>query len=329
MKILVVGLGSMGKRRIRNLFANNQNDICGIDVRADRREEAASKYQIPTYESIEEATQLHSFDALVISVPPDKHMHYVDFALHHEMHCFIEASVVDEQMQDVLQQNRDHRVKICPSCTLRFHPAIKAIHKLIQEEKIGKISNFSYHSGQYLPDWHPWESITEFYVSNPATGGGREIVPFELTWLNWVFGDIAAVKGFYNKTIALPAAIDDTYVAAIQYQSGVLGTLVVDVVSRCAVRRLVINGEKGQITWDWNDKYIVWYDAQSARSIQIGNPAGKAAEGYHANIVEEMYIEEIEAFLQAISGKGDFPNSLEEDYKLLQYLYELERSDVK
>ena len=42
-------------------------------------------------------------------------------------------------------------------------------------------SGFVYHSGQYLPDWHPWESYKDFYVSNPATGARREIVPFELS----------------------------------------------------------------------------------------------------------------------------------------------------
>jgi threonine dehydrogenase-like Zn-dependent dehydrogenase len=41
---LVVGLGSMGKRRIRNLKSLGYNDIVGFDKRADRRQEAKKLY---------------------------------------------------------------------------------------------------------------------------------------------------------------------------------------------------------------------------------------------------------------------------------------------
>ena len=40
MKFLVVGLGSMGKRRVRNLIALGFKDsVSGFDIREDRREE--------------------------------------------------------------------------------------------------------------------------------------------------------------------------------------------------------------------------------------------------------------------------------------------------
>jgi 3-hydroxyisobutyrate dehydrogenase-like beta-hydroxyacid dehydrogenase len=40
MKALVVGLGSMGKRRVLNLIALGVKEIHGFDLRADRRQEA-------------------------------------------------------------------------------------------------------------------------------------------------------------------------------------------------------------------------------------------------------------------------------------------------
>ena len=39
LKIIVVGLGSMGKRRIRNLLKLGYCDIIGFDPRDDRRKE--------------------------------------------------------------------------------------------------------------------------------------------------------------------------------------------------------------------------------------------------------------------------------------------------
>jgi|GEM_PF-5712643 len=44
--ILVIGLGSMGKRRIRNLQFIGYKSIAGFDPREDRRAEANEKYQM-------------------------------------------------------------------------------------------------------------------------------------------------------------------------------------------------------------------------------------------------------------------------------------------
>lgn len=43
MNFLVVGLGSMGKRRIRNLQYLKAGEIIGFDLREDRCQEARKK----------------------------------------------------------------------------------------------------------------------------------------------------------------------------------------------------------------------------------------------------------------------------------------------
>ena len=48
MKVLQIGLGSMGKRRVRNMAALGETDVIGFDLREDRRAEAAEKYGITT-----------------------------------------------------------------------------------------------------------------------------------------------------------------------------------------------------------------------------------------------------------------------------------------
>ena len=49
MKFLIIGLGSMGKRRVRNLQALGFADIAGFDTRDDRCAEVKVKYKIPIY----------------------------------------------------------------------------------------------------------------------------------------------------------------------------------------------------------------------------------------------------------------------------------------
>ena len=47
MKFLIIGLGSMGKRRIRNLQYLGYSKIFGFDLNEDRRQEAVNKYGPP------------------------------------------------------------------------------------------------------------------------------------------------------------------------------------------------------------------------------------------------------------------------------------------
>ena len=85
MKFLIIGLGSMGKRRIRNLKKIGQNKITGFDVRKDRRDEARRKYQIETYEDVEEAINQKP-NLIIISTPPDLHLKYVKIAIKIKFH---------------------------------------------------------------------------------------------------------------------------------------------------------------------------------------------------------------------------------------------------
>ena len=253
MKFLVIGLGSMGKRRIRCFKALNCNEICGFDLKSQRCKEVEEKYNIKTYVDIDLALKEFKPDAFIISVPPHKHHIYMMLAIENQIDFFVEASVVDDDMEIIKENIKNSNIIAAPSATLCFHPAIKIIANLVKKNELGEISNILLHSGQYLPDWHNYESVSDYYVSNPATGGGREIVPFELTWITQIFGFPKRVCGNYRKTINIKGAesIDDTYNCLLDYDD-YLAVITVDVVSRHATRRLMINGDKKQLIWDWD-----------------------------------------------------------------------------
>ena len=75
MKFLIVGLGSMGKRRIRNLQYLKAGKIIGFDTREDRAKDAEEKYNIQAFTDFEEAMGQNP-DAVIISTPPDLHVKY-------------------------------------------------------------------------------------------------------------------------------------------------------------------------------------------------------------------------------------------------------------
>lgn len=328
MKFLVIGLGSMGKRRIRCLQALGYKEICGFDVRQDRREECKALYQIHTYDNIENALKEVKPSALIISVPPDVHHLYIKLAIKNKIHFFVEASVVDTDMDILKEEIAKVDIVAAPSATLLFHPAIKIVEDIVRNGVLGKISNIILHSGQYLPDWHTYEKVSEYYVSNPATGGGREIVPFELTWFTKIFGFPKRVCGTHRKTIEIEGAssIDDTYNGLLDYGTH-LASITVDVVSRHAARRLLINGDQKQLVWDWDEPCVKIYDPEKQRWDCMSYEMKQSASGYNANIGENMYIDEIKSFIEAVHENQSFVNTMDQDHRVLKLLYALEESD--
>ncbi len=325
MKALQIGLGSMGKRRIRNLLSHGITDITGFDMKEGRRKEAEEKYQITTIGEITDEI-LNGSDMFIVSTPPDKHIPYIELALKHKKPAFVEASVIKEGLEKVSSEAMMENVLIAPSCTFRFHQGIKTIKEIVTGGKYGKVCNFTYIMGQYLPDWHPWESIKDFYVGKKETSASREMVPFELTWLLDILGQPEEVFSFYGKTHDMGVDIDDTYNVNLKFK-GFLGTLIVDVVSRFATRSLFMNLEKAQIRWNWEDKTIKLYDAEKKEWEYFREPEGEAEAEYNRNIVEEMYIDEIGAFIDAVKGIKPFPNTLDEDIAILNILERAEQTN--
>ena len=322
MNVLILGLGSMGKRRIRCLRTLGCGSIVGYDLREDRREEAKEKYKIEVVSNID-SIAFDKTDAIIISTPPDKHNEYIKLAIEKKKPAFVEASIILEGLEELNNLAKKQGVFIAPSCTARFRPAIKDIKNIVTSGQYGKVTNFSYHSGQYLPDWHPWENVKDFFVSKKETGGCREIIPLELTWITDVIGFPESIIGFHGKTMDVGADIDDTYVISLDFGEA-YGNLIVDVTSRYATRSLILNMERGQILWRWDENVVKVYDAVSQKWVHYNYPQGQTSEGYNKNITEDMYIEETNSFINAVEGKGTFPNSLDEDIKVLKLLYKLE-----
>ena len=324
MRFLIVGLGSMGKRRIRNLLFLKADGVSGFDSRDDRRRESKKAYDIDTFDSFERAMDSGP-DALIISTPPDMHMKYALEAARQNIHFFTEASVLADGMDRLIEILRDKKIVAAPSCTMRFHPSVRKLKSLVETSEAGRPVAFTHHCGQYLPDWHPWEDYTKYYVARRETGGCREIVPFELIWLTWIFGEPEALSCFKDKLSNLKADIDDVYQILLRFRTKILGHMLIDVVSRVPYRSFRLLCEEGVITWEWGEAVKV-YSAASKTWKQHQEEKGTTVEGYADKIKEEPYIEEMRCFINAIEGKDRFPYTFEEDRKALEMLYSAERS---
>lgn len=323
MRFIVIGLGSMGKRRIRCLKSLGEMDIMGFDVRQDRCDEVKQKYGVKTSNSWDNVVK-ETADAWIISTPPDLHMHYAFIAVQKRIPFFIEANVCDEKLPELIDRLESRKLVGVPSCTMRYFEGPKVIKELIKAGDIGKPLIFTYHWGQYLPDWHPWENYKEFYVSKRETGACREIVPFVLGWLIDIFGNVHNISCIKGKLSDLDADIDDVYQIILKYENNMLGHLLVDVIARPAIHFIRINGTHGTIEWDHHDNYIRVFNTSENDWKDINLNEGFKETGYLYS--ENPYIDEIADFIGQIKGRRSYPYTFKDDKYVLNLLERAEKS---
>lgn len=311
VKFLIVGLGSMGRRRIRNLVALGEREIIGFDLRDDRRKAVLEQSNIRVCESFEDGMAAEP-DAVIVSTPPDQHTRYALAAARDAKHFFTEASVLDDGLEALEEESRRRGIVAAPSCTMRFHPAIRKAKGILDDGSVGRVLAFTHHFGEYLPRWHPWEDYRDFYVSRRSTGGCREIVTFELVWLTWLCGQVETISALTGKIGDLGVDIDDVYQIILRFKSGTLGHLQVDVLQRTGYRQSRFVCSEGVISWDWDARKLLVYTADGCWREYTDTFTQASVEGY--------YIDEMAAFLAAVRNEKAWPYTLAEDRRILGML---------
>ena len=323
LTFLQIGLGSMGKRRIRNLFFNSERNIIGFDILPERIKEAKTKYNIKVINDLNKLSS-KDYDVMIISVPPNKHGDYIRMALQNKKHFFVEHPTTDDGYQDIFK-NKNLDIVKAPSCTMCFYTPIKMMKNILEKGKIGKILAFQYHMSLYLPDWHSWEDFRQVYFSKKETGACREMLPFELIWINWLMNSkVTDISGIITKISDLDMDADDIILANLKYKNGILGNVIIDVISRKPFRTLRVLGSDGVLDWERLDSTIQLYNAKSKNTEIIPVPKGHLEAGCVNE--EEQYNDEIKAFLDAVYGRTPYPFTFEENLENLKTLYKLEKS---
>ncbi len=326
MTFLQIGLGSMGKRRIRNLLANKipAKNIYGFDLSEERRQETEELYDVKTFSNFKTAVKEVQPDAYIISTPPNLHAAYFLHAAKLNKHFFVEVATTDDGYKKLFLLLKKNTSVSAPSCNFRYYEPIQKMKQFLDAGKIGRIEAFAHHMGQYLPDWHPWEDYRKFYVSQAATSACREMVPFEMQWLQWLLGQkFTQAVGLFDKTSDLEMKTADTYAVALKTKNHIIGTLLVDVVSRVPFRTLRILGSEGVIEWDLTSRKIRLFEVKKKKWTTLAVRKGRKLKGY-AVTTEDMYEVEIKSFLDAIAGKEKYPYTFQEEYENLGLLRKIE-----
>ena len=325
MELLIVGLGSMGKRRARLAKGMDASiRISGVDFAPERRTEAEG-LGITAYESIPAAVASKKFDAALVCTAPLTHAKIISELLDAGLPVFTELNLVDDGYAENIAKAKAKGLPLFLSSTMLYRGETQYIKA--QVEQFAKPVNYIYHIGQYLPDWHPWENYKNFFVGDARTGGVREIFGIDLPWLLDTFGPVEHITVMKDKISNLEVEYDDSVFVTLRHKNGTKGMLAVDVVSPKAVRNFECFGEGLHLFWEGNPKALYRFDKEAGDKVAVDTYASFEHDSrYSDNIVENAYVDELANFFGVLAGTQQPRYSFEKDLETIGLIEKIEKA---
>lgn len=323
MNVCVVGLGSMGKRRIRNLRAISSDiEIIGVDSNEERRQFAKNEFGIQTSGDFSEAIKNYKFNEVIVSTGPLSHSKIIETALSNNCNVFSEINLVSDGYENNIKLAEENDKVLFLSSTQMYRKEISYIKKSVQQS--GNV-NYTYHVGQYLPTWHTWESYKDFFVNDERTNGCREIFAIELPWIIDTFGnvrDFSVVKG--NMT-TLDINYPDYYIVVLTHENGTRGTLNFNVASINPVRNLEIYGQDLFLQWMGTPDSLFSHNKETNKLEQVNMHYSLSSfSNKNTTILEDAYELELIEFFNVINNTAKPRYSFNKDMELLKIIDKFE-----
>ncbi len=324
--VIVVGLGSMGCRRIRLLKEIDASiQIGGIDTQQSRRDAAKAQYGIDVFSSIQEAVSALNPFAGIVCTSPLSHRAIILELLDFKMHVFTEINLISDGYDEMISKAKKAGVMLFLSSTFLYR---KDVQYIIRRAKQGPV-NYCIHTGQYLPDWHPWEDYQSFFVGNKRTNGCREIFAIDLPWILKAFGDVSEIHVSSGRLSKLNIDYPDNYIVNLVHKNGSKGVFFCDIVSRNGGRRAELFRETLHLIWNGTPDSLFEYniDTKKMEKIDTYHEQTQHLNAYlNSSIVENAYKDELTTFLASLEHKAVPRYTFEEDEKTIALIDRIEGS---
>jgi predicted dehydrogenase len=312
MKILIMGLGGIGQRHLRNLrlLRGHDIEIIAYDPRTElpvltdqlKVEEGTrleEKYNLVIYSEADKAFAQNP-QAVFICNPTSLHVPAAFEAARLGCALFIEKPLSHnlEHVDELAALVKARGLVAAVGYQLRFHPCLQRLHTLIQERAIGRILSVRAVVGEYLPGWHTYEDYRQGYAARKDLGGGVILSQIhELDYLYWFFGLPRRIFGLGGHLSSLEVDVEDT--ADILMECSVDGhavpiSLHQDYVQNPPSRSCEFIGDNGKILMDIRGLTVTVFDG---KGTQV---EASSFEGFQRN---QLFLDELTCFLDSLEGK--------------------------
>ncbi|MGB7876547.1 MAG: Gfo/Idh/MocA family oxidoreductase, partial [Anaerolineales bacterium] len=310
LKILIAGLGSIGRRHFRNLIALGQTDLVLLRTRkATLPDDELTGYPVET--NIQDALQKHKPDAVVVANPTSLHLEIAIPAAEAGCHILIEKPISHSlNGLDTLHKAAEKNgIRILVGFQFRYHPTLNKARELIHSGVLGQVLTAHAHWGEYLPNWHPWEDYRQSYAARADLGGGViGTLTHPLDYLRYLLDEIDALWSFNGHISPLDLDVEDTAEIGLKFASGAIGGVHVNYVQRPPVHRLEIVGTNGTLRWDNADGILHFYQMPAPFGSYSDDPPAPVMEsfslpeGFERN---DLFLAQTRHFLNVTRGQEE------------------------
>jgi len=293
MRFLIIGLGSIGRRHFQNLRKLGNKNIAVVRNKKKvdgPQAEFLKKHKPLIFYSINEAYKWRP-DAVIVANPTNLHVKTSCLALENNAHVFIEKPLSHNMrgVNDLIRLARKKKKIIYVGYHLRHHPQLKKIKKMLDKGIIGKIFYARFVTGEYLPDWHPWENYRKGYAARKDLGGGVVLTQsHDLDIAYWFFGKAKVVASEVKNSEILKLTVEDFAEILARFKNCPLVSFHVDYLVRPPVKTLEIYGTKGRLAWNYHkSEFKINYIAGKEKTDKLIK--------FERN---DMYISELKYFIK-------------------------------
>lgn len=324
MKILIAGLGSIGRRHFRNLIALGQTDLVLYrTLKATLPDDELAGYPVET--DLAEALEKHKPDAVIVANPTALHLDVAIPAAEAGCAVLLEKPIAEDlsRVDELRRAAEKNGNRFLVGFQFRYHPTLNKARDLIQTGALGRILTVHAHWGEYLPNWHPWEDYRESYAARDDLGGGViRTLTHPIDYLRFLLGEVAELRAMQGHISALElTGVEDVAEIALKFQGGAIGGLHVNYFQRPPVHRIEIVGSAGTLRWDnadgvlhlleISDPFGTWSDRPTA----VVHEKFPTPDGFERN---QLFVAQTTHFLEVASGASAPICSLEDGIRALE-----------
>ncbi len=315
-RILIVGIGSIGKRHLRLA----RELVSNADIRVLRHQVTSEvpEFSNGCFFSIEEAIAFAPQIAVIAS-PAPFHIPTAQALAEVGVHLLIEKSlsVSLNGVMQLLETCQKQGTILLTGYNLRFLPSLQRFRDLLSEGVIGKVLSVRCEIGQYLPSWRPDNDYRQGVSARRELGGGALLeLSHELDYMRWIFGEVDWVKATLSRQSSLEIDVEDTAhltLGFVEKTDGhkLIGTVNLDFIRHDTARLCTAIGEKGSLRWNGLTGEVSLYEAGAKEWRELF---------IHPHQRDDSYLAEWQNFIASVTEHKTPLITGEDGLKVLQII---------
>ena len=327
MKILMVGLGSIGQRHARNLRALLGGDVEIIAYRVRRLKSVVTPtLQLDENLDVEKVYGLRVFEDLGFALaerpdiaficnPSSLHVPVALACVEAGCDIFVEKPLSNDLagLPELQSSIAKHGRIAMVGYQLRFHPCFLRMQEIVRQGLLGNLLGVRATVGEYLPNWHRYEDYRTGYAARASLGGGVILSQIhEFDYLYALFGEAKRVFAIGGHWSNLEIDVED--IASTLMQCEYAGRpipvhLQQDYLQRPAHRQCEVVGDAGKAVLDFAGLSVTLHPFDGAAEDRF------TCENFDRNL---LFIREIEHFLDCVKTRKKPLVDLDEGMKSLR-----------